>query len=884
MKANTKLRNAVRLALASGVATVLAAPAAMAQDEEGARELDRVQVTGSRIQRTDIEGALPVTTIDREQIELSGEANAADLIRNLSFNSAGSFRPQSGSSAQSFAGVSLRGLGESRTLILIDGRRAPIAPNVGSAQDLNSIPLAAVERIEILSDGASAVYGSDAIGGVINVITRKDFEGFEFTYGRSETAREGGETEEMSAIMGISSERGQLMAGVSVDKREIVWQRDREWSSGGGSIFSNNFADLDGAFIEHPDNGSIVPGDGCTGDSFFTGGSGESSRCFYDFTALAADEAEIDNKSLFMRGRYDINFDWSLFMNAQVNRVESFGRYAPVPSSPWPGGLPRVNSGDPNHPATIGGNNPDAADYQQYAGEDLFFYHRFAALGPRDAFIDSHIYDLDLGMQGRAGNFDVEFGARYTESKYIDLGYNYVVGELAQGFIDSGDYNIYDPFSVDDATANQMIATISRQSIYQSNEIYANAATEFAMLGGGPIGVAFGGEYRDIVYADQYDSLSEGGQVVGSAGSSAGLNRDVSSAFAEMLFPITDEFEVGLAARYDDYSDYGDDFSPKLSFRYQPIQEVTFRGSFGEGFRAPPLDILSQQPSFGAASVVHEPTAAFFGNADTTEAIQITTFSIANPDLESEQSRQFSLGVAFQPTDWFSGSVDYFDIEVTDQISFIGAQQIINCLEGTGQVCPDGLNFLDPDLDPPVVSQGLGMAFRDDDPLGDGRSSIAYGQTGYTNLGSIERQGFDINLRSNLEVGPGRLLTNLQTTYTTHAAVNGGDSFAGEVGFPEIRATLSNAYGLGDYQFAWNINYIDGQEGTAANPDEDTPSWTTHDVQFNYYAPWDGRITLGLRNAGDKDPPIDQGFLRGFNFGLYDGYGRQTYLRYTQSF
>jgi len=896
MKAKFTLRNAVRMALASGMATAFAAPAAVAQDgEEEARELDRVQVTGSRIQRTDLEGALPVTTIDREQIELSGESNAADLVRSLSFNSAGSFRPQSGNAAQSFAGVSMRGLGTGRTLLLIDGKRLPVAPNVGSAQDLNSLPLAAIERIEVLSDGASAVYGSDAIGGVINVITRSDFEGAEFMYGQSSTSREGGETEEFSAMLGISSERGQLMAGVSMNSREIVWQRDRPWSRGGASTFSNNFVmpnfDEDGnpswgfnAFLD--DGRSVVPGDGCTGPGFFVEGAPadpDNPTCRYDFTLQAADDAELNNQSIFMRGRYDINFDWSVFVNANVSRVQSFGRYAPVPSSPWPGGQPLLNVGDPNHPATDpadGGLNPDWEDYQDI-DTALMNQHRFAALGARDTEIDSQVYDLDIFTQGRVGDFDVEVGARHTESKYIDLGYNYVVGELAQGFIESGEYNMYDPFSVEDDVANQMIATISRNSVYKQNEIYANASTDIGNMPAGPIGIAFGAEYRDETYQDTYDSLSEGGQVVGSAGNSAGGGRDVSAAFFEALFPLMDNLEMNIAGRFDDYSDYGSDFSPKISFRYQPIRELTLRASYGEGFRAPTLDILTQQPSFGAAAITHAPT---FGTDDDGDPLggQITSYSIANPDLDSEQSEQFSFGAAFQPTDWFSGSIDYFNIEITNQITTFSAENIVRCLEGRRQVCPPDLNFLPSGVTPPVVENGLGAAYSGTD----GDSSLVYVQTGSTNLGSLEREGVDINLTTNFDLGPGRLRTNLQSTYTMTARSDGGNNFAGEIEFPKIRATLENSYSFSDYQVAWNINFVGSQDGIEDDPDPTQPSWTTHDVQFNYYAPWDGRVTLGVRNAGDKMPPVDQGLFptRGYNMDLYDGYGRQTYLRYTQNF
>lgn len=169
------------IALAVSAAIAISVPgmhSAVAQD------LEEVIVTGSRIKRENIEtAALPVTVITRVELEASGETSVADYIRDLPYNSFGSARQRSGSSAQSFAGISLRGLGEGRTLILIDGRRAPVAPNVGSAQDLNSIPLAAVERIEVITNGASAIYGSDAIGGVVNIITRRDFSGAQIMLG-----------------------------------------------------------------------------------------------------------------------------------------------------------------------------------------------------------------------------------------------------------------------------------------------------------------------------------------------------------------------------------------------------------------------------------------------------------------------------------------------------------------------------------------------------------------------------------------------------------------------------------------------------------------------------------------------------------------------------
>ncbi|NKI35016.1 TonB-dependent receptor [Wenzhouxiangella sp. XN79A] len=878
------LAAAIHYALGAGVVAGLAVTAApaFAQDEEAA-DLDRVEVTGSRIKRTDIEGALPVTVIDREQIEFSGKTSVADLLRDTPFNSAGSFRPQSGSSAQSFAGVSLRALGSGRTLVLIDGKRAPVAPNVGAGQDLNSIPLAAVERIEILSDGASAIYGSDAIGGVINIITRKDFTGVELTWGTSDPKRPGGDREEASAIFGVSGDRGQIMVGVSYDERDIVFARDRPWSQGGASIFSNNFLTSGFSFLggQGPNGG---PGNvaGCNGPGFVLDGG----FCFYDFTLQSADEAATRNESLFTRSRYDINADWSVFMNAQVNRVKTFGRYAPVPSSPWlVGGFGAIvlEPGTPNHPATppsAGGLNPFFDTYQGVADDIVLLTHRFAANGPRDTSTDAQLYDVDLGAQGRIGNFDVEFGMRRTESQYTEIGRNYIVSALAQPQITNGNYNIYDPFNVPQDILQSFTSTIGRDANYLAKEFYANAATDLFDVPAGTVGLAFGAEYREEDYRDIYDDLQANGNITGSAGNSASGGRDLTAVFAEVLVPILDNLELSGALRYDDYSDFGDATSPKLALRYQPLDILTLRASWGEGFRAPTLDILSARPSFSADSVIDDPTCVAFGQQPGCET-QITAFVISNPNLDAEDSEQFNIGAAFEPFDWLSGSVDWWKIEVTNRVAAIGAQQIINCLNGTSQNCPPGLSNLDPSLSPPneTVGQGLGVARNPD------TGQIVYLQRGFASLGTIDTEGFDVNLRGNWNFGElGSLRVDAQGTYTATFEVDSGANVAGDAGLPRWRAALNTEYRIGDFAFAWVMNYIDDQND-ALDPNLDgLPSWTTHDLQANWYTPWNGQITVGVDNVANKDPVLDPGEGRGFNFSLYDGYGRIPYVRYKQSF
>ena len=894
MVGGNKVSMAVRLALLSGAVGLSAPVAVLAQDS--ASNLDEVVVTGSRIKRENIESAaLPVTVITRVDLEASGETSVADYIRDLPFNSFGSARQRSGSSAQSFAGISLRGLGEGRTLILIDGRRAPVAPNVGSAQDLNSIPLAAVERIEIITNGASAIYGSDAIGGVVNIITRRDFNGVQAVVGASDPERAGGATEEGSLIFGASGERASLLAGISYNHRDIVFQRDRDYSVSENAVssFSNEFynsAPAPGTLYGfratsryiNPTFGSAVPG-GCSGPGFIQLGSGAGTRCLYNFALQGAYEAEVSNTALFARGQYEINDNWKTYLNTAISRVESFGRYAPVPSSPWPGGSIFLPSDSPNHPAN---RFPTAG----YPTTPLFMRHRFAALGNRDTSTDAQNYLVDWGFDGTVGNFDINVGVRRSDAQYYEFGRNYVVGGLAQQAISSGAYNIYDPFGNPRSVLDGMIATINRDATFISKEMYATASTDLFELPGGTAGIAFGGEYREEIYKDIYDTLQSSGQIVGSAGNSAFGGRKVKAFYAELALPILESLEASAAVRWDEYSDYGDDVSPQVALRWTPLESVTVRASYGEGFRAPTLDILSAQPSFSAATISDPRTCTAFGLAPTCST-QVTTYQIANPNLESEQSEQYGFGVVWDPMEWLRVKADYWNIKLENQVSFVGISTIVRCLElGTG-LCPSGLSLLPANVDPPVVANGLGFVRA---PAGE----ILYGQTGFANLGFTKTDGVDLNLRARFDFDKwGKLQSEMLYSRTLDYSGPSGRSITDDVGIPEERGVLSNTWTIGDFSLTWNINYIASTRSTQADfidafgPDYDygyalrLPSWVTHDVQLNWEAPWNGRLTVGALNVADKDPVVDpfDPTGTGYDQSLYNGYGRVLYFRIMQN-
>ncbi|MBB3345013.1 TonB-dependent receptor [Luteimonas sp. RC10] len=935
MKLKTnRLRDAVTFALAAGATTLAGHGVAFAQTQSqqaqtgsSATTLDRIEVTGSRIRRAAIEGALPVTVVSRTEIDAAGDITVADFLRNTNFNSFGSYQSTSGSSWGGFSGISLRGLGAERTLILIDGRRAPKAPMVGSAQDLNSIPMAAIERIEVLSDGASAIYGSDAIAGVVNIIMRKDLDGLEFTYGAGRPTEAGGDTEEISVVVGTSSDRGHVLAGASYNKRDVVYTRDRDYwfgpDSPGASSYSNNFStlvpDADGNLtrpsalgtagrLRHPLYGAAVPGlctNGDDSDLFYLSGSTSADlTCQFNHSATSANLTSLENTAIFGKGEFQISDDWSVYFSARVNRNESFGRFAPVPSSPWPGGAILLEAGTPNHPGTIGGNNPLASDpyYQQFATRDLLLYHRFAALGARDGRVENTTYDYLGGFRGRLGEVDLEFGARYVESRATSLGTNYVVGGLAQQAITAGRYNIYDPYSGNPGALG-ITSTISRDMKTTSEEVYASAGFDLFELPGGTVGAVFGAEYRDEYYQDNYDPLSESGQIVGSAGNSAAGGRSVYAAYTEFLFPIFDGFEVNVAGRYEDYSDYGSDFAPKVSLRWQPIDSLTLRASYGEGFRAPPLNLLTQKTAFSATATTDPATCTLLTGTPSCQT-QVTTYSISNPALGSEQSEQWGLGAVWDAASWLNLSLDYYNIEITESIQSVSLATIVGCLRGTIDVCPTGISQFPGGTSVPNEQLGLGAQF---DPVTGG---IVNAQTGSANIGWIQTQGYDFSTRTNFNLGDfGSLRNQLTLTYVGEYSSNGNPNIAGRPGSPRMRGVLNNTWSFGDWTLNYNINYIHGTQSTAyrewlalarnpnRSPTQDRnmalyesypdrlPSYLTQDIQLNYRAPWNATITLGVNNIANKDPVYDtsQGGAS-YDSYLYDPWGRVPYFRYTQRF
>jgi iron complex outermembrane receptor protein len=805
-----------------------------------AQQAQTVEITGSRIKRVDAEGALPITTYTREDLQNSGVTTVAEFIRTIPFAQAGNFRPQSGSSYPGVALADLRGLGAERTLILLDGKRLPKSAAVGSAADVNTIPMAAIERVEVLTDGASAIYGSEAIGGVINFITRKDFNGAEFSVGYTDPVTQGGSKREFSAVLGMSGDKGRIIGGFTNTKRGMVFTRQRPWGSTPTSNLGN-YAILLPQYTYHRITGLDGTCEGL-GPGFFTGAPSTTfpeGNCVFNASGVNADEQEIENQAVFVRGEYQFAPDWSVFVTSSVSRVDSFGRYAPAP-----GGL-ILEADSPGNP---------------FPGETTYLLHRYAAAGNRDDYATSNLYDFGAGIKGRIANkFDVEIGARKTESVLKRLGYNYIVSDLAAAAIDSGAYDVRNPYATDIDVLNGIKATISRDARFDIKEVYANATTSLFSMSGGESALYFGLEHRRETYADLYDSLSEAGQIIGSAGNSAGGSRKVSALSAELLLPVTKALEVNLSARYEKYSDYGSDFSPKASVKFKALPNLALRASVGKGFRAPSLDILTQKDTFSAETVTDPRSCTATGVCDAQGRLQRNTIFTANPSLSSEKSDQYSFGAIWDATPNVSLKADYWSVKINDVIGEVSAQDLVDRDNGD---------------DPRAIPPGLGV-------IRGPNGAIQQILAGYANEGVLKTSGLDLSIDTRWATASfGKFSHKLTWAHMLEYKID-GDELAGTQALPEDRIVLQNNWTMGAFDASWNVNYI-GKNGSGA---DSTRAYTTHDVQVSWATPIKGaKLTLGMLNATDKRPQLVSYDGRNFNFYLYDSYGRQPYIRYTQSF
>ncbi|TPH19160.1 TonB-dependent receptor [Litorilituus lipolyticus] len=866
---NSKVAKAIRLAMmfGAGSAAAISAPAFAA--DEGAEEVEKIEVTGSRIKRSDLEGASPVTVITTEDMKIEGNLTVADALRNSNLNSFGSFSERSGSSAQSQATIDLRGAGSDRTLVLIDGKRFPGSPTLGgSSANLNAIPMAAVERIEILTDGASSTYGSDAMAGVVNIIMKKNFEGLEFNFGGGHRDRDEGLTsKEFSIVGGFQTDKGGVTFSIDHQQRDGIadadrhftaaWQRDLD---GDGTIQAYNETDgwsIYGATVASPDWSEAHAAASCDAltaeygsDTFRYTAADEdwgpgSSYCMYAYANVSYNKASVDRNTLYIDADYDLTDDIEWFGRAMFTQNNSFGRYAP-PAAQWRG-MSADNPDNPYDEATTG-------------------FYRWVGIGTRDGNVHDYNQDFLTGLRGELDFLNASWEVYYHYNKAD----NKSIGEYYLSYAGLA-YNIQNDIPLGSQEGqNNMKQTTLTQGTSDFHQYNAGIGFDLFELPGGDVAHYVGIEYFDTVFNEQYDAQSEIGLVGGSAGNSSGGDRQVFAMFYEAALPVIDSVEVNIAARYDDYSDFGSNVSPKVNVRWQALDSLVLRASYSESFRAPALDQLYAATTFSADSGTDYPYCQERGVADTDCASkQYDTYIRPNANLGPETSEYINLGIAWDATDDFGIKVDYFDLNIDNVIS---RRSITNVMEGIYEGTLQSTETFYVNRAPAGADGLIGKALE----VG----------TGFGNGDKMQITGLDLSLNGNFETGFGEFGINWTNSFIFDYIVEvaGGDeatNTAGWAGQPEYKSVFTTTYTIGDHRIGWNMNYTDS---TYENKTEgELDSWLIHNLNYTYDIGNYGRVMVGVNNLTDEDPVLtSKGKYE--NADLYNNYGREYTLRYSISF
>jgi iron complex outermembrane receptor protein len=631
MYSNSKIAKAVRLAMMFGAGTAAAVSApAFSAEEEAADDVERIEVTGSRIKRADLESASPVSVITTEDMKIQGIANVADALQTLTAQSGG-LTAAVNNGGNGNATVNLRGLGSNRTLVLINGRRM-VASGTGAAStvDLNTIPMSAVKRIEVLKDGASAVYGSDAIAGVVNVIMRDDFEGIEFDAKVGQTFESDGDEASLSTTFGVSSDKGNIVVNMGYYNRGEVRQADRDYSvcpiwegtndDGtpnqycGGSSFSLGM----NAFLEDGRRVQFEPGGNGTSSgagyhSWINGGD-NNDRYNYSASSYLFTPAERYNVSVL--GSYEIAEDVNFFAEAYYTNRSSVQQMAPQPIYYAYGANGRswTMSQDSAVYPFVGLYDFDTNGGA--GGGTMYPLRRMQEVGPRVFEQEVNTIQITTGFDGYIGDYSWNVFYTYGRNASVDRSKNYInmenaiksVNENCEGVTVTGSPDNYsvagnDPAapcinyfglgSISESDADYLRYTDQGTSGTEMKHLGATISGDLFDLPAGTVGFAVGAEHREESAFNQPDAFSSSGIGSGNAVQPTSGGYKVNEVYVEMIAPLlsdvflAQQVDLEIAVRAFDYNTFGSDSTWKAGLTWRLNDMIMARSVASTAFRAP---------------------------------------------------------------------------------------------------------------------------------------------------------------------------------------------------------------------------------------------------------------------------------------------------------
>ena len=832
-----------RLPIPTLIAALLVCGGAHAQSAPPAdsTSLDRVTVTGSNLRRADTETPSPVQTLTLDQIKQSGYTDLSDVLHDLSSNGAGTLSQSFGGAfAAGASGIALRGLTVSATLVLIDGHR--VAPNAQPDDgqrlftDVSSIPLEAIDRVEVLKDGASSIYGSDAIAGVINIILKKNFVGNEVSaeYGISKYAD--GRMRHVTGTFGfgdLDADGHNTYVALEYREQDPIFVRDRpqlartDYTSQGGNnttlgvpnSLNGGIANSLTGYFTDPTSGAItqfLPG--CNNAAY------QAGKCTYTFEQnyLQIPTQNLNALASFTQklpGDFELSVKASLF-DTHSSTTQGFA------STGGTGGVLSSVVG-PNTPLGIypASGNPIVATVPanypgNHTGTPQVLNINFGNETPNISE-DSQNYRFSADVTGTAWGFDTTLSVGYSE----DLIYKKFTGLVDYGALSAALNNPVTPYRVGQAfglnSAAQNAAVFPTDTSLATSKlafINAEASRDIYQLPGGPLTVGVGVDYRHLELDSEAPTLIAEGKQINNNAYAIG-NQNVSAVYGELSAPIVKQLEVDASVRYDSYSGSFSSTTPKVGIKFTPIEQVTFRGTYSEGFRAPNPAEEGQVGQGFLIGVIPDPILCGNPGANPSKTpgnypvacnTQAPLVQQAGENLKPEKSKSYTAGLILEPVKNYSLSLDYYNIKVTNQIiSAISDPDFDlfgNVVRGT------------PTLQPYVNAAGQTVSAVP--PVG----TIAYIPLPYLNAAYTRTNGVDLDARGKLDLGNfGRITADLTETHVFEyqqkygsnnvvelAGTHGPSGVSGDTGNPRDRAQFVVAYDRGPLAVTGTTNWTSG--------------------------------------------------------------------------
>ncbi|TRX54078.1 TonB-dependent receptor [Thalassomonas sp. M1454] len=804
-------------------------------EEAEVTEVERIEVTGSRINRTDMETASPVTVISADVIAKSGYTSVQEILAVQPTAAGMSLGASSNNGSGGSATVNLRGMGVQRTLVLLNGRRM-VASGTGadSSVDLNTIPVAMIKSIEILKDGASAVYGSDAIAGVVNIITKKDYEGTEINAELSSTDKGDGESGGFSILHGREVAGGNLVVGVQYSERGEVIQSDRDFVPPGQS-----------SFVPEGSLGGLVPKDG---------GGFEPRTYGYDYTTSSYAQTPNELFSLFSSYNKEVAEEVELSVEGMYTRRDSNQQMAPQPANIDLETAQLDQKHIDNVQSVYDQFNAEISDPADHymVGDELNYRRRMVDAGPRIYGQETDTYRLSVALDGYLENGDSwNVSATYGRNDSKDE----VENSIHAGNMEQSIYAHQDAWFSGNPMDRDFL--VNEGIVYTENNEGGNEqltlAAGYSGMTDNDIGYAFGVEHRKEEGHYTPDEVTQAGESTAAQQDPTKGDYTVNSAYVEVSVPVTEKLAVESAVRYDDYDTFGGATTWKLGATYSFTDTFMIRSVAATGFRAPSVSELYAGNS-GSFDYLSDP----WGNAPDA---QILVNYTGDENLQPEESESFTFGAVWEITDGLSTTVDYWQFEITDAISRVDVQAKMNeCYAGTQASC-DAIN---------ITADG----------------DLSNMTSALTNIGEQNTSGIDWNISYSFDI----FKVMLDTTYLLDFEQDGID-YTGRIdgnngAYSELKSSLTVGADITeDLSVQYTAQFIQGMDGEYYGEKFSTDDVVYHNVSSSYYLNDNWSVNGGVKNLLDTEPEeVPGGNDMGTVPGTYDVVGRTFFLSTSYKF